>query len=149
MRRALSLIPRLLPRLLPWFLAATSAALLAACPAGGGDCNTDGQCSGGEVCGRDLSCTSAGSVREVRTTWTVRGAPASTASCELHPQLYINYLGPGFGDVIGYAPVPCHLGQFTIDKLPTRFDQVELGPAAGPARFGTIGPTNVVTIDLP
>lgn len=102
--------------------------LLSGCPSPvDGECMQDPDCDAGEVCGRDGACTSPSSVRPVTITWTVNGAAASMASCAAHPDLYVSYLGNRVGDTLGFAPVPCPIGQFHIDKLPLRFNAVELG----------------------
>jgi hypothetical protein len=130
--------------------AALALLLIAGCPGGSdGECTIDAHCRDGEVCARDGSCAAPSEVRAVRTTWTVRGQPASATTCASHPDLFINFLGPGPGDTIAYSPVPCAIGQFTMDKLPLRFRQVELGPEGGPTRMVAIPTTDVVTIDLP
>ncbi len=102
----------------------------------------------GDVCARDLTCAPAASVREVITRWTVGGQPASVTTCTALPDLAIEFAGPGVDDAIGFAPVPCALGQFVIDKLPVRFGEVGLGPERGPLGRWTIPATGVVLIDL-
>ncbi|HVK89013.1 MAG TPA: hypothetical protein VM513_33060 [Kofleriaceae bacterium] len=103
------------------------ASLLAGCPSTtGGECLNDPDCEGSEVCGRDGTCASSSSVRQVTVMWTVNGAPATMTSCAAHPDLFVTFhAGPG--DTLGYAPVPCFTGQFNIDKLPLRFTSAELG----------------------
>jgi hypothetical protein len=123
---------------------------LGGCPTSGGECHRDPDCGSGEVCARDQMCAASDSVRAVVTTWTVQGAEANVTTCASHPDLLINFVGRDPGDILGFVPVPCKLGQFTIDKLPDRFSQVELGADDG---FGaevraTIGSTNTVAIDL-
>ena len=125
------------------------ALLLAACPraGGGNECNTDEQCDG-EVCGRDLTCTDASNVREVRTTWTISGQAATGTSCGGR-ELYITYQSDDSSDALSYSPVPCSTGQYLIDKLPKRYHSIELGVSGG-STFATvpIGATNMVSVDL-
>lgn len=128
-------------------------ALAAGCPTGdsngtGGECNYDVECDEGDVCARDQTCASAASVREVTTRWTVGGQPASEATCAAHPALAIEFVGPAVDDQLGFAPVPCALGQFVIDKLPVRFVEVGLGPEGGPLGRWAIPATGLVSIDL-
>ncbi|MDB4960010.1 MAG: hypothetical protein JWP01_9 [Myxococcales bacterium] len=123
---------------------------LAGCPtSGGSECTTDSSCGTGEVCARDSMCAESSAVRAVVTTWTVQGAEANATTCASHPDLFINFLGRDQGDTLGFTPVPCKLGQFSIDKLPDRFGQVELGTEGGFAsEIRSIGSTNSVMIDL-
>lgn len=109
-------------------LAASALALLAGCPRGGSgsECLDDRDCSSGDVCARDELCWPAAEVRAVRVTWTVGGAAATAAACQRHPDLYIRFNG-GVADDLGFSPVPCEIGQFSIDKLPLPFTRVELG----------------------
>ena len=95
---------------------------------GGGSfgCHQDSDC-GADVCARDGECLPAADVRMVKVTWTIRGAAANATSCAATPDFYLQFDGPTQNDTFGYTPVPCAAGQFSIDKLPTRFDQVELG----------------------
>lgn len=103
--------------------------LLSACPSstGNGYCERDTDCSGGQICARDMECIAPGDTRGIKTTWTIGGQAANATTCATMPDFYINFYGAAPQDAFGYAPVPCMQGQFFIDKLPTRFDQVELG----------------------
>jgi hypothetical protein len=130
-------------------LAATLLASLAGCPnPTGGECELDGDCGGGDVCARDHMCTASSSVRAVMATWTIRGAAASTTTCGTHPDLYIQFIGDDFGDTLGFAPVPCKLGQFSVDKLPIRFKQVELGVEGGTSDVRTLNAAGTAALDL-
>jgi hypothetical protein len=116
---------------------------LGGCPSpSGGECTQDRDCDSGEVCARDGWCSSPASVRQVTVTWTVNGAAASAATCSAHPDLFIAYhAGPG--DQLGFAPVPCHIGQFNVDKLPSRYTVVELGEESGPSMTKAINGASV------
>jgi hypothetical protein len=130
-------------------LAVTLLAALAGCPnPTGGECELDSECGSGDVCARDHMCTAAASVRAVMATWTIRGAPASTTSCGTHPDLYISFIGDDFGDTLGFTPVPCKLGQFSVDKLPIRFKQVELGVEGGTSDVRTLNAAGTAALDL-
>jgi len=130
-------------------LAVPTLAALAGCPMGsGGECNSDPECGGGEVCARDKMCAAASSVRPVVTTWTINGAVANTASCVDRVDLFITFIGRDASDTIGFSPVPCKIGQFMVDKLPDRFRQVELGVEGGASQVRPIGSSNTVAIDL-
>ena len=125
--------------------------LLAGCPlsnGNGGDCKKDDDCGGGEVCARDSSCAASSDVRQVDVTWTIRGAAANAVSCGAHPDLYISFIGNDSGDTLGFTPVPCRNGQFIIDKLPTRFRQVELGVEGGTRDVVNINASGTATLDL-
>ncbi|HUJ62436.1 MAG TPA: hypothetical protein VLX92_28230 [Kofleriaceae bacterium] len=110
--------------------AAVLAVILAACgsPSGDGECTTDSNC-GSNVCARDGECLPGDQVRMVVVTWTVGGQPASAATCASFPDLYLQFDGSSYDDSFGFDPVPCAEGQFTIDKIPDRFTQAELGPS--------------------
>jgi hypothetical protein len=125
--------------------------LLAGCPlsnGGDGECKRDEDCGGGEVCARDSSCALPTDVRQVDVTWTIRGAAASAMTCGSFPDLYISFIGNDSGDTLGFSPVPCRNGQFIIDKLPTRFRQVELGVEGGTRAVVTIGASGTAALDL-
>lgn len=104
---------------------------LAGCPSSDdGLCEEDRDCDSGEVCARNGWCSAPSAVREVTVTWTVNGAAASMATCSAHPDLFVSFhAGPGAS--LGYAPVPCHIGQFHIDKLLFEYNAVELGVENG------------------
>lgn len=117
-------------------------------PSNSGECNVDAECDSGDVCARDRMCTSAASVRAVTVTWTLRGAAADATTCAPHPDLFLTFIGRDHTDTLGYAPVPCELGRFFIDKLPDRFRDVELGVDGGASQVRSIGSGSTVAIDL-
>ncbi|MBX3157445.1 MAG: hypothetical protein KF773_15830 [Deltaproteobacteria bacterium] len=125
----------------------------AGCPGVGpndGECIIDMDCDG-DVCARDHACHPADQVRAVKAQWTIRGQPASELACAGAADLYIRFKGSS-DDALGYAPVPCRLGQFTMDKLPTRYFSVELGVEGRGGRHSAvtraITSDGVVTFDL-
>lgn len=104
-------------------------ACLAGCsltPGTGGECVNDSQC-GDDVCARGGECLARSSVRSVMVKWTVDGSAASTSTCSAHPDLYLQFDGTDYGDTLRFAPVVCNQGSFFVDKLPKRYQQVELG----------------------
>jgi len=112
-------------------------------------CASDTDC-GTQVCARDRECYPAASVRLAHTAWTVHGAAASTTSCANRPHLFIAFRGPN-GASFGFAPVPCKNGEFTVDKLPTIYTEVQLGTdgtSSGPTA-AIDRTTGEATIDLP
>lgn len=94
---------------------------------------TPDQCLSPDVCTRDNQCLPPDEVRAVHITWTVSGAPASPTSCAAAPDLLLDLHGPG-GSSLGFEPVPCAEGKFTVDRLPTVYDTVELGRASDRSR---------------
>lgn len=121
---------------------------LSACPnSGAGECTSDRDCDG-EVCARDGACLPASDVRAVKVRWTLSGQPPSTVNCEGHEDLFVHFEGPNPGETVGFAPVPCFTGQFTIDKLPTSYDTVEVGIERGASTRAAISGPEVV-VDLP
>jgi len=118
-------------------------------PGGGGECFVDEECAAGEVCARDELCWPEDQVRRVETRWTVRGMPASATTCAGHPDLHIRFDG-NVADDLGFAPVPCEVGQFTVDRLPRPFTLVELSvDNGGPGRTTTIDALGMAVLDLP
>lgn len=122
--------------------------LAGACgPGSDGTCEVDDDC-GGSVCARTGECLSASSLQSVRVTWTVRGQMANATSCAPSPSLYILFGGFDPGDTLGFEPVPCDAGLFFIDKLPARFQSVELGERGGFALEMSILAGQTVAFDL-
>jgi hypothetical protein len=117
-------------------------------PSRGSECQLDAECDDGEVCARDSVCTPASGVRSLTTTWTIRGAAADDTTCATHPEFFISFIGRDYGDQLGYAPVPCKLGRFFIDKLPRRFQAVQLGVEGGPTEIASFGSSDTVAIDV-
>jgi hypothetical protein len=105
----------------------------------GGECRSDSQC-GDEVCARSGECLPRSSVREAVVKWTVNGGVADQAACASHPDLYLQFDGKDYGDVLRFAPVLCRAGSFFIDKLPTRYEKVELGAEAGASEVTALAP---------
>jgi hypothetical protein len=104
------------------------ALLAAACgPPSGSECEQDSECGGGSVCARNGECLPASAVQSVRITWTVRGQTASVSTCGSTQDLYLQFFGFAANDTFGYEPVPCSAGLFSIDKLPDRYNSVEIG----------------------
>jgi hypothetical protein len=142
-----------LPSLVPGALGVLMIALLGGCPPAGGapstdECLEDNECGSGEVCARDNLCYRAAEVRFVKTTWTLRGQPASATTCGRYPDLYIEFRGSSV-ESLGFSPVPCANGQFSVDKLPRGFTRVELGvDNGGPWSTASIGSTDTAAIDL-
>jgi hypothetical protein len=113
-------------------------------------CHQDADCGSNLVCARDGECLASTAVRIIHVNWTLKGLPASETTCVHAPSLAITF-GDTVGDLFGFAPVPCKAGRYTIDKMPTRFDHVELS-RQGEYSGGDDGPfdaTGNVTLDLP
>lgn len=106
-------------------LVAALALVLAACGGTDGECKVDDDCSSG-VCARNGECLPESAVRSSRVTWTIRGMPANATTCAASPNFYILFYAQP-GDTLGFEPVPCAAGVFSIDKLPRRFVSVEIG----------------------
>jgi hypothetical protein len=128
---------------------ALAMALLAGCPPSHntGECQTDADC-GGEVCTRTHECLAASQIRSVKATWTIRGMAASATTCATTPDFYIQFDGSTNIDVVAYTPVPCVAGQFTIDKLPKRFNAVELGVEGNVHDIAIIDGSGMATFNL-
>jgi hypothetical protein len=117
-------------------------ACLAGCsltPGSGGECVNDSQC-GDDVCTRGGECLARANVRAVMVKWTVEGASASATTCDGHRDLYLQFNGTDYGDTLRFEPVVCSQGSFFIDKLPKRYQQVELGIQGGTGTVVGIDP---------
>ena len=128
-------------------LCALLLATLAGCPPQSGDgygtyyppgdvnpgasgCHQDSDCTP-DVCARDGECLGLAQVRHIQLTWTITGAAASDTTCTAHPDFEVQFSSDQTGDGIGFAPVPCNEGKFTIDKMPDRFTNASIDDASG------------------
>lgn len=105
-------------------------------PPSGGDpgprfCHYDSSCYPGEVCARNDYCLPVNLVRFAHVRWTVSGMPASPTTCAAAPDLRLHLNNTDHIGPLGYAPVPCEAGVFSIDKLPLDFVHVWLGRESG------------------
>jgi len=107
---------------------------------------SDSACSP-DICTRNGECDAASDVRTLHVTWTVNGLPAGAANCSSFPDLELDFISD-FGDSFGFAPVPCMEGQFSIDRIPMRFTQVELGELSGQSESAFVDGNNDVMFDL-
>jgi hypothetical protein len=117
-----------------------------------GRCQGDSACNSGEVCARSGNCLPASQVFPVHVAWTLRGMPAGPMTCEAAQDLEIGFFTASGDGYLGYAPVPCVEGKFTIDKLPRTYVRVRLGRthAASEGQAAVIdGTTGDATVDLP
>jgi hypothetical protein len=105
----------------------------------GGECVNDSQC-GDDVCTRGGECVARANVRTVMVKWTIDGAAASATTCDAHPDLYLQFNGTDYGDTLRFEPVACSQGSFFVDKLPKRYQQVELGLQGGTGHVLAIDP---------
>jgi len=116
-------------------------------------CQSDGDCAGGDVCARDGGCWAPSEVRAVHVTWMLGGMPASTTTCASAVDLQIGFYAPGSNaSELGYAPVPCVQGKFSVDKLPVAYTRVRLGRASSDHGWESAafdGATGEATLDLP
>jgi hypothetical protein len=116
-----------------------------------GGCVKDTDCVGTDVvCSRDGSCASASTVRTVHVAWTLKGAAANAATCAAAPNLTLHFVAGTDGEWVGYAPVPCSEGKFTVDKLQSWYTRATLKKENDTTKqSGTFDETGNVTIDLP
>lgn len=98
-----------------------------------------GGCGGGPACPSDQVCLRGGGgcvppdqSWSVHLRWTVRGQPATAAACAPSPDLRVAFSGRDPGS-IGFAPVPCKAGLFTIDRVARDIVNAELQPTVGGA----------------
>ena len=92
--------------------------------------------------GPDGECVARANVRAVMVKWTVDGVSASGTSCTAHPDLYLQFKGTDYGDTVRFEPVVCSQGSFFVDKLPKRYQQVELGIQGGTGTVLGIDPAS-------
>ncbi|HEX3479594.1 MAG TPA: hypothetical protein VHT91_31440 [Kofleriaceae bacterium] len=108
-----------------------------------------GPCGGELVCTRDDHCLPPDEVRAVHISWTVSGAPASATSCAAAPDLVLE-LRSRTGGSFGFEPVPCAEGMFTVDRLSTDYDTVQLGRASDrQLQHAAIDAAGNATLNLP
>jgi len=92
------------------------------------------------VCARDGLCYPPEDIHAIHVSWTVGGAPANVSTCAGTPDLAIGF-ADDIGVWLGFAPVLCRGGRFTVDKAPRTYTRVELGPQ------GTSSPTSALIDD--
>jgi len=90
-------------------------------------CEQDSDCGNSNlVCARDGECLTTDEVKPIRVNWTVNGGPASEAVCANGPDFFLDF-NDTYQSGFGFAPVPCQSGVFSVDKMPARYFQVEIG----------------------
>ena len=104
------------------------AILLAGCPnaSNSDECLVDVDCGGGDVCARDHQCSSPSSVREVTVSWSINGQDANATTCAREPSFELQFFRDDAVEPLAFAPVPCDLGQFFVDKLPRAYTSVSI-----------------------
>lgn len=108
-------------------------------------CGVGVACPNNEVCARSNECAAASDIRTVHVNWTVGGVAASATTCAAAPDLTIYFSG---GDhTLGFEPVPCVEGRFSIDALPIWYDYVQLGQG-GRLAEGALDDAGEVDLDL-
>jgi hypothetical protein len=133
--------------------ASTLVATMSGCslsPSDSPECTNDSQC-GDDVCARTGECMGRTAVHSMTIQWTVNGSTAASASeCVDHPNLFLQFDGSDYGDSIQFSPVVCTEGQFTIDKLPARYQKVQVGVEGlgGPIDESMFGTNSRVVFDL-
>ncbi len=102
---------------------------LPGCLAGEGEqCASDVDCSDDGECTRLGECVADGAALRVVVRWTVGGqapTPAAPQPCAPFGELEIVFHDPGEENT-SFRPVPCELGQTVYDKMPPRFESVEV-----------------------
>ena len=114
-----------------WIAVVAFGALAAGCRSD--TCSdTGGSCTGGNTCTRNGECLPPSQVRMVKVTWTIGGMPASATTCASVGDFALYFQDPVTADSFGYEPVPCMEGQFTIDRIPTRFSEAAVNANVQP-----------------
>jgi hypothetical protein len=135
---------------LPWSLTGCLAGGLAD---EGESCVSDVDCASDGECTRTGECVPDGRALFVIVRWTVDGdapSPSESRPCDQFDELEIRFHDPD-GEPLAYRPVPCELGQAVYDKMPPRFESVELVAydpggevvASAEAELGSAGETTV------
>ncbi|HEY4244309.1 MAG TPA: hypothetical protein VGM88_31060 [Kofleriaceae bacterium] len=91
----------------------------------GGFCESDSQCESGTVCARDGECIAPEYTTSLTVYWQINSGPANATTC-VDANLVLDFFGYDSFDSFGFEPVPCKEGQFFLDKIPTRYQTVEL-----------------------
>ncbi len=113
-------------------------------------CSADTQCFGGNVCARTGDCVAPEQIRAVHIGWTLMTQPASAATCTNAPNLVIKFIEGANGEWVGYSPVPCSEGKFTVDKMPMWFTRVTLKRQGdSTSQSSSIDDMGGATLDLP
>jgi hypothetical protein len=107
---------------LPWSLTGCLAGGLAD---EGESCVSDVDCESDGECTRTGECVPDGRALFIIVRWTVDGGTSEPESCDEFGELEIRFHDPD-GEPLAYRPVPCELGQAVYDKMPPRFQSVEL-----------------------
>jgi hypothetical protein len=105
--------------------------LLAGCPGGGGECEQDYDCSGGELCANTHECLGAGELRRVDVHWTLYGQTPTTASCASIDRMELTVRDSITDASATWSPVPCDTGTFLFLALPTHYDSVAMSAFVG------------------
>lgn len=118
-------------------------------PSGGPACVDSSGCGSDEVCTRTNRCISMNDAINIHVQWTVHGAAPDASLCAPGPDLLIEFKGSGPGDFLGFAPVPCIEGKFSIAPMPRSIHTVELGRTdSADHEEAMIDDTGVAAIDL-
>jgi hypothetical protein len=65
------------------------------------------------------------------------------------PRLYVQFLRSSDDGQLDFTPVPCELGRFFVDKLPTDFGEVEIGVQGGSrSTTAALSAGGMATLDL-
>ncbi|HYU15962.1 MAG TPA: hypothetical protein VEL05_07825 [Candidatus Acidoferrum sp.] len=91
-------------------------------------CTADTDCVEDHECTRTGECVPAGTAIRVVVRWTVNGqapSPMRPEPCEPIGELEVVF-HDGSLQPQNYRPVPCNFGRTVYDKMPSRFDSVEV-----------------------
>jgi hypothetical protein len=110
--------------------------LLAACfarPAVYGECSTDAQCKGGDVCARTGVCLAPSALAPpVALAWTFHGQPADATWCAQFPKMDLVLTSDNGDPDLFLRDLPCMSSGMTLDRVPLHLPYFELGVASAP-----------------
>ena len=113
-----------------------SLVLLPACfarPAVYGECSSDAQCRGGDVCARTGDCLAPSALAPpVALAWTFHGESADAVWCAQFPRLDLILTSDNGDPDLFVRDLPCTSSGTPLDRIPVHLPYFQLGIASAP-----------------
>jgi hypothetical protein len=118
-----------LPLVAPLALAACSFAK----PAVYGECSSDHDCKGGDVCARTGDCLAPTALAPpITVSWTFHGGPADAAWCAQYPTMTLQLTSDNGDPNLLVHDLPCMSSGVALDRIPIHLPYFALGIASAP-----------------